>query len=205
MGTMVLRGHIGVLLICMSLSIRAQDDEHPFIASYTLTVFDGGIRIDWTLQGGSTCNGQDVERSTDGVTFTNVHRIEGVCGDPSVAVPFNWFDPAPPELSTVCYRVKLGLDGYTSIKSVVFDQLTTSDQRFFPSPMNGEATLVVNVPAQAEVDLRIWDSNGLLVLEHLGLPGPAIPIQLPLAPSGVYVYQALSNGRAFKGRFVKAE
>lgn len=189
----------------LGFAVAACAQEHPFIASYTLTVFDGAIRTEWVMQGGSTCNGQDVERSTDGIDFRPVHRIQGICGDPSVAVPFNWTDRTPPEFSTVYYRVKLGLDGYTSIKSVVFDQLTTSDQRFFPSPTNGEATLVVNVPAQANVELRIWDGNGRLVLERDGLPGPLIPISLPQVPSGVYVYQALSNGRAFKGRFVKAE
>lgn len=202
MDPFLLRIATGLASLGLALSSIAQ--EHPFIASYTLTEFDGGIRLDWTIQGGSTCNGQDVERSTDGVTFTNVHRIEGICGDPSVAVPFNWFDPAPLEFTTIYYRVKLGFDGYTSIKSVVFDQLTTSDQRFFPSPMTGEATLVVNVGSRATIDLRIWTSNGALLLEHIGASGPTVSISMPDAPAGVYFYRAESDGHLFVGRFVKA-
>lgn len=188
----------------LGLAIVAIAQEHPYIASYTLTEFDGSIRIAWVIQSGSTCNGQDVERSTDGVTFTKVHRIEGICGDPSVAVPFNWFDQAPPEFSTIYYRIKLGLDGYTSIKSVVFDQLTTSEQRFFPSPMGGEATLVLHIGSVATFDLRIWNSGGDLVYERLAVNGPSVRISMPDEAAGVYLYQAESDGRLFFGRFVKA-
>jgi hypothetical protein len=177
--------------------------EHPFIASYTLTEFDGGIRLDWTIQGGSTCDGQDVERSTDGVSFTAVHRILGICGDPTVAVPFTWLDDDPPEFSTVYYRVKLGLNGYTSVKSVVFDQLTKSDQRFFPSPTTGEATLLINNAAADQVELRIYDAAGKLVHERSGLSGRVIPISVPELPSGVFLYLVITNSKVFSGRFVK--
>jgi hypothetical protein len=177
--------------------------EHPFIAAYELTVFDGGIRIDWTIQGGSTCNGQDVERSTDGIDFTQVHRIEGICGSTSEPLPYGWVDDAPPEFSTVYYRVKLGSDGYTSVKSVLFNQLTTSDQRFFPSPMADEATLLLNIPSSASFDLIVWDAAGRVVFQRAGVQGNHIRFGLPGVAAGAFSYQASSEGRLFKGRFVK--
>jgi hypothetical protein len=185
------------------LTVAVFAQEHPFIASYTLTELDGAIRIEWVLQGGSTCNGQEVERSTDGLSFQPVHRILGICGDPTVAVPFSWADTAPPEFSTVHYRIKLGFDGYSSVKTIVFDQLITSDQRFFPSPMRDEATLLLNVPATSTVQLSIWDAAGHLLQQHGALPGPALHIALPGHGPGVYTYVAISEGRTFTGRFVK--
>ncbi len=189
------------LAALLPVVIMAQ--EHPIIAAYTLTEFDGGIRIDWTIQGGSTCNGQDVERSTDGVAFTQVHRIEGICGNASEPVSYDWIDTAPPEFSTVYYRVKLGVEGYTSIKSVVFDQLTTSDQRFFPSPMAEEATLVLNILTSASFELEIWDANGRSVFLRNGVQGNSIRFALPGVQAGTYSYLASSEGRRFTGRFVK--
>lgn len=197
MALRVLLSFFGVL----PLAIMAQ--EHPIIAAYTLTEFDGGIRIDWTIQGGSTCNGQDVERSIDGVTFTQVHRIEGICGSASDPVPYDWIDNAPPEFSTVYYRVKLGFDGYTSVKSIVFDQLTTSDQRFFPSPMHQEATLVLNIPSSASFDVEIADAAGRIVFQRSAVQGNTIRFSLPGAAAGTYNYRATSEGRVFTGRFVK--
>ncbi|HMQ77361.1 MAG TPA: T9SS type A sorting domain-containing protein [Flavobacteriales bacterium] len=181
----------------------ARGQEHPFIAQYELTELSGAIRIDWTIQGGSTCNGQDVERSTDGIVFVNVHRIEGICGDAGVAIPYDWIDEAPPEFSTLYYRIKLGFDGYTSVKTMTFDQITTSAQRFFPSPVRDQATLALNVASADAVDLRILDESGRILVEQLGIAGPVIPLDLSGLPPGTYIYEATSNSRQFVGRFVK--
>lgn len=188
------------ILLLAPFCLAAQ--EHPLIASYELTELDGAIRIDWSIQGG-TCNGQDVERSTDAINFANVHHIEGICGGSGAPVPYNWTDASPPEYTTMYYRVKLGIEGYTSVMSVNFDQLTTSDQRFFPSPMNGEATLVLNVSGNAAVDLFIWDASGRMLQQLEGVPGPTLTIALPGAAPGVYPYRAISDGRVFDGRFVR--
>ncbi|MBL0126426.1 MAG: T9SS type A sorting domain-containing protein [Flavobacteriales bacterium] len=203
----LIRIHLRSIAIgCMIfLGGLAHAQEHPFIEAYTLSELEGSIRIDWTMHGGSTCNGQDVERSSDGVTFVAVHRIEGICGDPSFSVPFNWLDEAPPEFSTVFYRIKLGFDGYSSVKSVTFAQLTTSLQRFFPSPVRDQATLALNAGSGDLVDLRIVDASGRLVIEQLGVAGPVIVLQLSGLPQGLYTYLAISSGRRFAGRFVKVK
>jgi hypothetical protein len=145
-----------------------------------------------------------VERSSDGLAFTSVHRIEGLCGDPFIARSYGWFDPAPPEFSTVFYRVKLGFDGYSSVKSVRFDQLVTNDQLFFPNPANDQATLVLNLPASSRVDLQVFDAEGRLVIERKNHPGPLFDLELEALGTGLFTYLAISNERRFIGRFVKA-
>jgi hypothetical protein len=177
--------------------------EHPYIMQYDLTVLDGSILVAWTLQGGSTCYGLDVERSLDGLSFERVHRIEGICGDPTIAVPFSWIDNAPPEFSTVHYRIMLGLEGYSSVKSVEFDQLKQSDHRFFPSPMHNEARLLLNVQTASWVDLRIMDASGRVVFERSGNLGGDIHLALSDLNAGTYTFLAVSEGRRYVGRFVK--
>jgi hypothetical protein len=195
---------IGLLLlqgvVAPNLSIA---QEHPFIADYFLTELDGGVRVDWTIQGGNTCDGQEIERSTNGVDFQAVHRIEGICGDPAFAVPFHWFDITVPEFSSLHYRIKLGAQGYSSVKSIVFDQLTSSSQRFFPSPVEEQATLLINVPASATVELRILDMTGKEIMNDLAATGPKHVISMINAPAGLYFYVATSGGRTFQGRFMK--
>lgn len=181
--------------------LKAQ--EHPFIAFYALTELSGGINVEWTIQGGSTCNGIGLERSTDGVGFSQVHDIPGICGDPNSAVSYQWFDSAPPELTTVYYRIQLGFEGYSSIKSVQYDQLETSEQRFFPSPMKDEATLLLKVPIGTTIALDIWNSSGQLVHQQSGATGGTIPLVLPGLQAGVYNYRANGDGKVFEGRFVK--
>lgn len=191
------------LLFALVCSFNGIAQEHPFIAAYTLTGLEGGIRMDWTMAAGTTCNGSEVERSTDGTSFFMVYRIDGICGSGTEAVSYFWLDEAPPELSTVYYRVKLGINGYSSVKSVVFDQLTTSDQRFFPSPMSDEATLILNVSGSATIDLLVWDGTGRVVLDQTGAAGPSVSISLVGHAPGVFTYKATSDGRVFTGSFIK--
>jgi hypothetical protein len=180
---------------------RAQ--EHPFLAEYTVQRVDGSIHIDWTILGGNTCDGQEVERSTDGIHYVAVHRIEGLCGDPLVPRRYDWFDTAPPELSLLRYRVKLGTDGYSSVKTVLFEQLRTTEQRFYPSPTTGEATLLLNLAPGTAVALQVLDLAGRVLLDLVDLPGPLLRLDLGALPQGTYIYRAEAEGRAFVGRFVK--
>ncbi len=178
-------------------------EEHPYIMHFDLTVLDGSILVAWTMQGGSTCNGLDVERSRDGGIFERVHRIEGICGDPTIAVPFSWIDDAPPEFSVVHYRIQLGSEGYSSVQAVEFSQLKQSDHRFYPSPMRSEARLLLNVRSGAWVDLRIMDASGRTVVERSGNLGGDIRLSLPWLNAGTYGFLAVSEGRRYVGRFVK--
>ena len=125
------------------------------------------------------------------------------CGDGTEPVPYSWLDAAPPELSTIYYRVKLGINGYSSVMAVVFDQLTTSDQRFFPSPMTDEATLILNVSGTTTIDLLVHDATGRVVFQRTGAPGPSVPVSLVGHSSGVFTYRAESEGRVFTGSFLK--
>jgi hypothetical protein len=184
-------------------SAHAQSEEHPYIKSFDLTVLDGRIHVVWTMQGGSTCDGSEVLRSTDGVDFAAIHSISGICGDAQLDVPFGWTDEAPREFSTLYYRIKLGNQGFSSVKSVAFTQLTSSDQRFYPSPVQDEATLLLNVPSSAQVDLWVFDASGRVVLERTGLAGREHRISLFGEASGLYSYLAVSDGKRFTGTFVK--
>jgi hypothetical protein len=181
----------------------AQPVEHPFIETYALTVQEGRVLVEWVMKGGSTCDGSAVERSIDGVNFIVAHRIEGLCGDPDVPVPFSWADADPPELSMLHYRIEFGTEGRSSVKSVRFDQLTRTEQRFYPSPTQGPATLLLNVPAGTVMDVSLFDAAGHLVMLKAGLVGRSQPLDLSRLPAGSYSYLAVADGRRFYGRFVR--
>lgn len=183
--------------------VVAQEGEHPFIKTFDLTVLDGRVQVEWTMQGGSSCDGSEVLRSTNGVDFTAIHRISGICGDPLFDVPFGYRDDSPPELSRIYYRINLGFDGFSSIKSVDFAQLNETQQRFFPSPVRTTATLLLNVAGSASVDLLVFDNGGRQVLERQGLVGREHELDLSFLHAGVYGYVATVEGRRFQGRFVK--
>jgi hypothetical protein len=191
---------LGLALVA-TCTLQAQ--EHPFLAAWELTELEGAIRLDWTILGGSTCDGQVVERSSDGVNFTAVHTISGLCGDPNIALGYSWTDASPPEFSVVHYRVMLGLEGYSSVKAIRFDQLRETDLRVFPDPADAWITLVVDLPGSASVDLTVFDAQGRRMLEWRGHQGPRFELDLANWPAGTYAFLAEGDGRRFTGRFVR--
>lgn len=177
--------------------------EHPFLGAYTVDEVDGGVRIQWTIVGGNTCDGQGVQRSLDGVHFADVHTIAGLCGHPSVDVQYTWLDAIPPELQRVYYRVRMGFEDYSSVKSVDITRLITTEQRVFPSPAKEHITLLLNVPSYSTMELQVFAADGSLVRTYNGIPAQRTEIDLLGLASGVYTYTALVDGRTFTGRFVK--
>ncbi|MBK9147797.1 MAG: T9SS type A sorting domain-containing protein [Flavobacteriales bacterium] len=198
-----MRAQILSLALATSMAMRAQDGEHPFIQSFTLTELDGRIHVEWVMTGGSTCDGSQVERSTDGVSFEVVHRIEGLCGDPAFPVPFGWYDEAPPEMSIVHYRIAFSGLGRSSAKAVEFRQLIGSEMRVFPSPTMGACTVLLRVPLSALVDITISDPNGRIALRAVGLNGREHALDLQSLAAGVYTVLATADGQAYMGRVVK--
>lgn len=186
-----------------TLAAAAQSGEHPFLESYELAVQEGRVLVQWVMQGGATCDGSAVERSTDGERFETVHRLEGLCGDPAVPVPYSWADADPPELSTLHYRIVFAAEGRSSVKSVRFDQLNRSTHRLHPSPTAGPCSLLLRVPESARVDLRVLDAHGRPVMERLGAVGRRHAIDLSGHAAGLYSVVAIADGRRFDARVVK--
>ncbi|MBZ0206217.1 MAG: T9SS type A sorting domain-containing protein [Flavobacteriales bacterium] len=191
-------------LAAISGPVEACAQEHPFLSAYALTELPDGVLVNWTIHGGSTCDGQEVQRSTDSLHFSVVHTIQGICGSPDASTPYTWFDPSPPELSRAFYRLKLGFDGYSSVKSVFFAQLNASEQRFFPNPASNVATLVVDAKPNTPLDLSVFDGSGRLVVRLTGVNGPTVDVPVRQLPAGLYTYRVSTvAGRSFSGRFAK--
>lgn len=184
------------------LPVFAPAQEHPFLSFFTVKEGFGTVVLDWEMIAGNTCDGIDILRSEDGTGFDVAGRIMGICGDIDEPVPYGWIDTDPPELTTVYYRLRLGLNGFSSIQEVDLVHLVSDDHRFLPSPMQGEGLLLLRVPASGQVDLRITDSSGRQVFHESGLRGGRHAVRLPNAQAGTYFYDAVSGDRRFRGRFV---
>ena len=107
---------LALLLVLNVCTVAAQ--EHPFLSRFALTEGLGFVQLDWTMSAGNTCEGIDIYRSLDGSNFETVGTIPGICGDINSPVPFSWTDHSAPELTTVYYRLRLGLNGFSSVQRI---------------------------------------------------------------------------------------
>lgn len=200
---MACRSLFRLLLVTLLWSAQAvAQSEHPFIARFELIELDGLVRVEWTLAGGNTCNGMDVERSLDGTFFEAVHRIPGICGDPNAEVSYEWVDAEPAELSTLYYRIRLGSDGISSVKQVRFEQLVETQILAYPVPCSSELNVLLNVPLNEQVELRIYSADGREVILYQGI-GKAHQLAVGQLALGRYSFRVVAGDQLFQGGFVK--
>lgn len=193
-----------ILLTTLALwSLPTFAQEHPFLSQFDVTELDGAVRLEWTMVAGNTCNDTRIHRSVNGGAFEVVGLLSGLCGDITTPIAYSWTDTEPVEMATLAYRLELGTNGSSSIKELFFGQLVTSDRIFFPSPATDHGTLVLRTDLNRTVDLRVWDLNGALRMERLGVHGARHDLDLDAWPSGLYLYEATASGKRFAGRFVK--
>ncbi len=194
--------HSGLLAVLCCFNASAQDPS--FVGTFTLTeINSGGISVDWAIHSVNTCDGIDVERSTDSLNFTSVHHIEGICGSIDSPVAYNWFDADPPELTTVYYRLRLGFYGHSMVRSIFYGQLAESQQRIYPIPAREKVTVVLKVKPSSPIAVQLFDLIGQPVLVRNAASGPQVELDVSELPTGIYLYRAVAEGRTFTGRLVK--
>lgn len=194
-----MKGLIFCLLLIHAALSKAQ--EHPFLSRFELREGDGWVSIDWTMIGGNTCDGTRIMRSTDSLNFETVGTISGLCGDIVEPVPYNFIDHTAPEMATLYYRLELGLNGYSSIKRIDLQRLSSVEHRFQPSPVNDHGELLLRVDPDQQVEIQFFDAQGGSMTTISGRGGRH-PIDVSQWPAGVYFYQVRAADLFVQGKFV---
>lgn len=162
------------------------------------------VFLSWVIARGSTCNGIQVERSTDNLVFEMVGYIGGVCGSASEPRPYSFIDQNPVKNQTNYYRLELGNQGYSETQSLEF-QVFSAGLTVGPNPAQDETKIRFSNPFQDPVNLEIYNLSGRLVRE---LQGNSNTFQLDLSSfqDGVYLLRLThkKNGETHTSRLVVA-
>ena len=108
------------------------------------TVFENNekVYLNWTIISGSTCNGIQIYRSTDSISYFKIGSIAGICGSSSTATNCNFTDNNPEKNKFNCYRLELGGNGTSEILSVEIIDIESGYQ-IRPSPVIDKAKISV--------------------------------------------------------------
>lgn len=193
------------LAACIQLHATVNAQEHEALSHFTLRQGFGTVELDWQMISGSTCQGIDILRSTNGFDFELVGAIAGLCGHISQPVDLHFTDNAPLEFTTLFYRLNLGSIGSSSIQMIKVDQVISEDQRAYPVPAFDQVSLAFRVPPNTPVDLQVFNASGKLVLDKRGAIGPTLVIPVRSLDAGTYQYQAVASNQTFSGSFLKAD
>jgi hypothetical protein len=114
------------IFVLMVLLITAGNAYAQFELNYFFAnQFNNKVELSWEVKQGSTCNGMQIERSTDSVNYSFIGEIPGVCGSTASAQKFQFTDISPMPFQKNYYRIIAGT-GERFYKSVFFSYVKES-------------------------------------------------------------------------------
>ncbi len=134
---------------------------------FTGTFNNQSARLNWKVLFNRVVNYFDVERSTDGINFIPIGRVEAQ-PMPGEGGQYSYTDPVG-ELAgrTLYYRVKLQETGtkyhYSPIIRMSLRTGTTNSVTIVPNPVRDVMQLQVNAVSSGNVEMSIYDPMGKLI------------------------------------------
>lgn len=137
------------------------------LKSFTGTVLPRSNRLQWITMLEKNVQWHIIERSADGITWTETGRQSGL--PHSVTEREYQMEDTKP-LPQAYYRLRTAdLDGKQQVANAIFlvrDEAQLRIANAFPSPTLGELTVQFVSPEETALSLRLFDLNGRLVLEQ---------------------------------------
>lgn len=176
------------------------------LTSFTAVNNNNIIKLQWQTQYEQDSKYYLIQRSTDGVNFTDIDKITAA-GNSNIPLTYNYTDVLPAMMqtvSTVFYRLQsVGIDGRGANSQIVAVDLKKKGIQLlvFPNPVK-EVLQVQTNGLTGQATLSITDANGRHVYVRdilLEQGNNSIPVNISQFSNGIY-YVRLFNG---KDNFVK--
>jgi hypothetical protein len=162
------------------LNVQAQSP----LVTYAAASFKDGVLISFTMRGGFSCNGINIERSEDSVSFSVIGDIEGICGSPDFDLSFTYTDRQPLSFRKNFYRLDMKQLGYSPVFSVFYASLNTAEILILPNPCSEKCNLYFENAKREKVVIKLFH-NGKEMLSQITDQDFIAPDMQPFA-SGIY-------------------
>ena len=138
----------------------AFSQDNSILDNFSVSESNGNVFLNWVIKSGSTCNGIQIFRSTDKVTFRQVGEIVGVCGSLSTPVSYNFTDEHPVINKINHYRLGLGGNGSSSILSVEIIDIGNGGFQIRPNPANAITRIIFDNNKNELCQLSLYSLTG---------------------------------------------
>lgn len=179
-----------LLLLTYKVHSYAQDVS---ISGFVVSQYNTSVLVSWTIEGGSTCNGIKIYRSSDSLVYQEIGSIEGICGSSAESTDYFFTDTEPVANKTNYYRLKLGNSQMSEIRSIFFSYVQPNDMIIRPNPANESIILELNKDQNSIFSLRIIDVDGRVVMSNDNVFGKSISIDISQLDSGNYVIELIDE------------
>lgn len=179
-----------IFLSQLLVGLNSFAQKHPILDNFDVFEVSGKVYINCVISSGYTCNGIDVLRSEDNLTFQSVGHIGGVCGSSSDPVSYNFTDDNPPKNKLLYYKLELGGYGFTDVLTINIIDTKEFGFQIRPNPANQNTTIYFENKYDEEYHLVLMNIMGKVVLSQITRSN-FFRIDLSNIPSGIYFFNIL--------------
>lgn len=154
------------LVICILLQLATANvfaQHNPILENFTIIEDNGKVFLNWTIISGSTCNGIQIYRTSDGINFLEIGNIAGVCGSSSSAINYNFTDNDPEKNKINSYRLNLGGNGTSEILTIEIIDIANGGYQIRPNPVIDKAKIYFHNNTKHQHQLYIYNLIGIQV------------------------------------------
>ncbi len=183
------------------------------LTSFTASLKNNTTYLKWATQYEQNSSHYNIQRSTDGVNFTDVARINAA-GNSNLPLNYSHDDLLPASVQTqktVFYRLQsVDIDGKFAYSQVVALKLDVKEMTLLLSPSPARDILQVQTGNSITGDavLTISDMEGRQVYNRNTVLQPgsnSIPVNVSMLRQGIYIVRIQSGTESYSKQFVKAQ
>jgi hypothetical protein len=181
------------------------------LISFSGQLNNNDVSLQWKTSSEINHDYFEVERSTDGQTFTTAGRVPGT--NSGSVQNYSWFDAGAGLLtsSKLYYRLKMvsttGAVEYSNILTFSVNKSASPIVSVKPNPFISNVNISLQMPEAARVAIRLTDITGqLLKSEYINVPkgSTILPITgIGNLVQGIYVLSLQFNGHTYTYKLVK--
>ncbi|MFT7080820.1 MAG: hypothetical protein ACJAZC_002372 [Cryomorphaceae bacterium] len=188
--------------------LHASSENHPLpieLISFTATVKDAFVEINWITATENHNDYFNVERSADGINFKSIGQVNGA-GNSSQTLKYAIVDDTP--LNGISYyRLRqTDYDGklsYSELEAIVFDRRNGFNFKIYPNPNNGERFNIDINENNYVLLVVVYDIHGKELYSKVIFTNDSHQYVYAIEPSqklkpGVYLVVATSNNGTYK-------
>lgn len=181
------------------------------LISFSGQLNNNDVHLQWQTASEIDHDYFEIERSTDGQTFTAAGRVAGT--NQGIVENYSWTDAGAAQLtsSKLYYRLKMVSKTaeveYSSILIIPVNKSTSPVVSVTPNPFTSNLKIALQMPEAARIAIRLTDITGqLLKSQYVSVPKGAtiVPVSgVDKLTRGIYVLSVQFNGQTYTFKIVK--